>query len=59
MASLRGHILNAAIRYGGQRRLAGLEFRLAAIARTLTGCDVAVIDHRLAPEPDPNTTGQS
>jgi acetyl esterase/lipase len=34
MASFRGHILNAAIRYAGKRRLAGLEFTPAAIAAT-------------------------
>lgn len=32
MASIRGHILNAAIRYAGKRRLADLEFTPAAIA---------------------------
>ena len=32
MASFRGHILNAAIRYAGKRRLADLEFTPAAIA---------------------------
>lgn len=32
MASFRGHLLNAAIRYAGKRRLAGLEFTPAAIA---------------------------
>ncbi len=32
MASLRGHLLNAAIRYAGKRRLAELEFTPAAIA---------------------------
>ncbi len=32
MASLRGHILNAAIRYAGKRRLADLEFTPASIA---------------------------
>ncbi len=31
MASLRGHVFNAAVRYGAKRRLAGLEFTPAAI----------------------------
>ena len=39
MASFRGHILNAAIRYAGKRRLADLEFTPAAIAASRARMD--------------------
>lgn len=39
MASLRGHILNAAIRYAGKRRLADLEFTPATIAASRARLD--------------------
>ena len=69
MASLRGHLLNAAIRYAGKRRLADLEFTPADIAasrarmermgdrvRTCTAADAAQSTNSAALPPNGRAT---
>ncbi len=58
MASLRGHVFNAAVRYGAKRRLAGLEFTHAAIVASRErmerlGARNAPFAPALTREPDP------